>query len=405
MTKKIVVVGAGQAGFSVCENLRKLGFSGELTLIGQESAPPYQRPPLSKGYLLGDMALERMYLRPLSFYKDQAIDLVLSNAVTEIDVAGQKVRLADGAAKAYDSLVLATGSSPIQLPAAIGGASQGVFYVRNLADVDELSRAVKPDANALIVGGGYIGLEAAAVAAKLKMKVTLVEAGERILGRVASAETAAYFRDLHQGHGVQILEGVKLEALHTENRHVVGASLSDGRKLPVDLAIVGIGIRPNVALAESAGLTLDNGILVDEQCRTSDKNIFAAGDCACFPLGDKLARLESVGHAIDQAATVARVLCGQEASYIAKPWFWSDQFDTKLQIVGLSSRYDQIVKRTSATGALSIWYYKGPKLLAVDAMNDPRAYMVAKRLIESGKSPQPSDVSNLELDLKQLLRS
>ena len=402
--QKIVVVGAGQAGASLVAKLRSLGFEGEVILIGAEPVLPYQRPPLSKAYLLGDMALERLYLRPESFYADNNITLRLGAAVTGIDRAAKSVQLAEGAID-YDALVLTTGSAPRHLPAAIGGALEGVHVVRGLADVDAMGPEFGDGKSVLIVGGGYIGLEAAAVAAKKGLKVTLVEMADRILQRVAAPETSDYFRALHQSHGVEILESVGLSRLTGDTR-VSGAELSDGTTLEVDFVIVGVGITPGTDLAEAAGLEIDNGIKTDALGRTSDPAIWAAGDCASFPYRDGRLRLESVPNAIDQAECVAENLLGAEKTYVPQPWFWSDQYDVKLQIAGLNTGYDRIITRAGdKDGAMSFWYYQGDTLLAVDAANDPRAYMVGKRLIDGGKSPAPDLLADPATDLKSLLRA
>ncbi|MFT7593234.1 MAG: 3-phenylpropionate/trans-cinnamate dioxygenase ferredoxin reductase subunit [Paracoccaceae bacterium] len=399
----IVVIGAGQAGSSLVAKLRKDGFDGDITLIGAEPVLPYQRPPLSKAYLLGDMALERLFLRPAKFYDDQNITVRLGQPVTAIDPAAKTLTLG-GEVIAYDQLALTTGSDPRRLPAAIGGDLDGVFVVRGLADVDAMAPAVVPGAKALIVGGGYIGLEAAAVASKKGVGVVLVEMADRILQRVAAPETSDYFRALHSGHGVDIREGVGLDRLLGSNGKVTGAVLSDGTELAVDFVIAGVGIMPATGLAELAGLVLNNGIEVDAQGRTSDPAIWAAGDCACFPYKDGRIRLESVPNAIDQAECVAGNMLGGDLAYVAKPWFWSDQYDVKLQIAGLNTGYDRIVSRQGNGQTASFWYYRGDILLAVDAMNDPRAYMIGKRLIEAGKSPDPMVIADPDSDLKALLR-
>ena len=400
----VVVIGAGQAGASLVAKLRKDGFDGDITLIGAEPVPPYQRPPLSKGYLLGDMALERMFLRPESFYAEQNIALKLAQPVTAINAAGRTVTVGDKMV-AYDDLVLTTGSDPRRLPAAIGGDLNGVFVVRTLADVDAMASDVAEGKKVLIVGGGYIGLEAAAVCAKSGVQVTLVEMADRILQRVAAPETSDYFRALHTGHGVDIREGVGLERLTGAEGRVTGAVLADGTELEVDFVIVGVGISPASALAETAGVEIENGIRVDAQGRTSDPHIWAAGDCASFPYKGNRIRLESVQNAIDQAEVVATNLMGAGRDYEPQPWFWSDQYDVKLQIAGLNTGYDHIVTRKGDGQSISFWYYQGDTLLAVDAMNDPRAYMIGKRLIEAGKSPDPGLVSNPEADLKALLKA
>ena len=398
----IVVVGAGQAGAACVARLRADGFDGQITMIGEEPTPPYQRPPLSKKYLLGQMELERLYLRPESYYPENAIDLHLNMEIEQIDRDAKCVISGDKRIP-YDHLVLTTGSVPRHLPAAIGGDLGGVFVVRGLADVDAMAPAVAQDARVLIVGGGYIGLEAAAVCAAKGMKVTLIEMAERILQRVASPETSDYFRALHQSHGVDIREGIGLERLTGEG-HVSGAVLSDGSEVALDMVIVGIGIAPATALAQSAGLEIDNGIKVNEFGQTSDPAIWSAGDCASFPYKGGRLRLESVQNAIDQSENLARNIMGAKQPYLPHPWFWSDQYDVKLQIAGLNTGYDRIVTRGGGD-AVSYWYFKGDDLLAVDAMNDPRAYMVGKRLIEAGKSPAQDAIADPETDLKALLRA
>ncbi|WP_319825003.1 NAD(P)/FAD-dependent oxidoreductase [Thalassovita sp.] len=400
--KNVVVVGAGQAGASLVARLRAKGFEGAITLIGAEPVPPYQRPPLSKKYLLGEMDLERLFLRPLTFYDEQGITLRLNTRVDALDRAAKEVVI--GAERIpYDALVLTTGSAPRRLPAAIGGELQGVHTVRDLADVDAMAPAFRDGAHVLIVGGGYIGLEAAAVAASKGLKVTLVEMADRILQRVASPETSDYFRDLHRSYGVDIREGVGLDRL-TGDSCVSGARLTDGSELSVDFVIVGVGITPATDLADAAGLALDNGIKTDELGRTSDPAIWAAGDCASFPHRGGRIRLESVPNAIDQAECVADNLLGAGKPYVPQPWFWSDQYDVKLQIAGLNTGYDRVITRTGdKPGAVSFWYFAGDRLLAVDAANDARAYMIGKRLIDGGKSPDPALIAAPATDLKSLL--
>ncbi|MBF9044518.1 FAD-dependent oxidoreductase [Rhodobacterales bacterium HKCCE4037] len=400
---RIIVIGAGQGGAACVAKLRAEGFEGNITLIGEETAPPYQRPPLSKAYLLGEMALERLYLRPLDWYAEHTVDLRLGQPVEAVDATARTVTVA-GETMPYDALVLATGSTPRKLPPEIGGGLRGVHVVRTLADVDAMEPEVRANGRALIVGGGYIGLEAAAVASKRGMDVTLIEAAPRILGRVAAPETSDYFRALHESHGVSIREGVGLECLNAADGHVVGAMFNNGEEHPYDIVIAGIGIEPNVALAADAGVLLDNGIATDAQGRTSDAAIWAAGDCASLPYRGQRIRLESVQNAIDQAELVAKNILGADETYDPKVWFWSDQYDVKLQIAGLNLGYDRVVVRDGGA-ARSHWYYQGDTLLAVDAMNDPRAYMIGKRLIEAGKSPAPEVVGDPEADLKPLLKA
>ncbi len=399
----VVIVGAGQAGAACAAKLRALGFDGAITMIGAEPSPPYQRPPLSKGYLMGEMEEERLWLRSADFYADQGITLRLGRRANALDTAARVVTVG-GEAIGYDDLVLTTGSVPRRLPAAVGGDLDGVYTVRTLADVDAMRAEFVAGRRLVIVGGGYIGLEAAAVAAKLGLDVTVLEMAPRILQRVAAPETSDYFRALHGAHGVKILESTGLERLLGEGR-VSGVRLSDGRELEADFVIAGVGIVPGTALAEAAGIALDNGIATDAMGRTSAPHVWAAGDCASFPWKGGRLRLESVGNAIDQAEVVAENILGGSVAYDAKPWFWSDQYDCKLQIAGLNTGYDRIVTRAGADGAVSFWYYRGDALLAVDAMNDSRAYMVGKRLIEMGKSPDATVVADPATELKALLKA
>jgi 3-phenylpropionate/trans-cinnamate dioxygenase ferredoxin reductase component len=399
----VVVIGAGQAGAACVAKLRALGFDGDVTLIGAEPQPPYQRPPLSKAYLMGEMEEERLWLRSAEFYAEQKITLRLGTPVSAIDTAAQTVTLGEETI-AYTDLVLTTGSTPRRLPAAIGGDLAGVYAVRTLADVDAMRAEFQPGRRLVIVGGGYIGLEAAAVAAKLGLGVTVLEMAPRILQRVASPETSAYFRALHDAHGVDILESTGLDRILGEGR-VTGVRLPDGRELPADFVIAGVGILPGTALAEAAGITLDNGIATDAYGQTSAPHVWSAGDCASFPWQGGRIRLESVGNAIDQAEAVAANIMGANMPYTAQPWFWSDQYDCKLQIAGLNTGYDRIVTRGPDGTAVSFWYFKADQLLAVDAMNDSRAYMVGKRLIEQRKAVTAEAIADPATDLKALLKA
>lgn len=398
----IVVIGAGQAGASLVGKLRSEGFEGEITLLGAETGPPYQRPALSKAYLQGIMERERLFLRPREWYEGNDINLRTGTRAISVDAASRTVTLEGGEVLTYDHLAFTTGSHPRTLPAAIGGALDGVYTVRDLADADALKPEFVAGRRLLVIGGGYIGLEAAAVAAKMGLQVILVEMAERILQRVAAPETSDFFRSLHSEHNVDVREGVGLDRLVGEGR-VTGAVLSDGNEIEVDFAIVGVGIYPATVLAESAGIVCDNGIVTDAFGRTSDPHIWAAGDCATLDWHGAQIRLESVGNAIDQAEIVAQNMLGAEKKYEPKPWFWSDQYDTKLQIAGLNLGYTHIVTR-EVGDARSHWYYRDETLIAVDAMNDPRSYMIGKRLIEAGKSPAPDVIADPETDMKALLK-
>ena len=395
----IAIIGAGQAGASAAEALRSAGFEGRVTLWGAEVEPPYQRPPLSKAYLMGEMARERLWLRPPAFWEEKGVELRLGTPVEALDPADRLLRHAGGV-EFWDAAILATGSAPNRLPERVTEGRDGVHVIRTLSDIDALAPEMVAGRRMLVVGGGYIGLEAAAVARKIGLEVVLVEMGLRLLGRVASAETADWFRALHRGHGVDIREGVGLERLTGAGR-VTGAVLSDGSRLDVDLVLAGIGAHPVTDLAEAAGIACDGGVVVDALGRTGVEGVWAAGDCAAFPHGGTRVRLESVPHAIEHGEAVARNVLGAGAPYVAKPWFWSDQYDVKLQIAGLNAGFDRIVARDEV--GRSHWYYAGGRLIAVDAMNDPRAYMVGKRLIEAGRSPDPARVADAAVPAKALM--
>ena len=402
---KIVIVGAGQAAASMAARLRTQGHEGEIVVIGAEPVAPYQRPPLSKAYLLGRMDLDRLTLRAPDWWDDQGITLRLGETAQTVDPA-RRVVVTDRGKIAYDALALTTGASARRLPAAMGGNLPGVHVIRTLADVDALAPVMQRGRRLIVIGGGYIGLEAAAVARKLDLSVTVIEAASRILGRVAAPETADMIRALHQAHGVDILEGTGISHITGTDR-ATGVALIEGRDLPADLPadliVTGIGVLPETALAQTAGLVLDNGIATDALGRTSDPAIWAAGDCASFPWDGGRLRLESVGNAIDMAEAVADNILGANQPYHPKPWFWSDQFDAKLQIAGLGTGHDRIVTRAGdGQHGGSVWYFWQGRLIAVDALNDARAYMIGRRLIEAGRSPDPDRIA-ATTDLKSLL--
>ena len=398
-----IVIGAGQAGAEVVSKLRDQGHEDRLVLIGQENYLPYQRPPLSKKYMAGEMTLERLFLRPKEFYTEKNVELHIGKSALRIDPDQKIVEFNDGNLD-YDHLVLATGSRPRDLPPYIGGKVKNLFTMRDLNDANSIGAFMKSGMRLLIVGGGYIGLEAAATARKFGVDVTLVEIEERILKRVAAKETSDYIRSLHISNGVNIKEAVGLDKLEIADDKVLSASLTDGSDINVDFVIVGIGITPNTELAEGANLKINNGIFINDKCQTSVSNIYAAGDCTSFEYKDTLVRLESVGNAIDQATIVAQNIMKQNTNYIPKPWFWSDQYDLKLQIAGLNTGYDDVVVRKGKNKQVSHWYFKGQSLLAVDALNDPRCYMIGKRLIEENKSPPKNQLRDENFNLKVLLK-
>ena len=400
-----VIIGGGQAGIALAAKLRSEKFEGDITVVGAEPTAPYQRPPLSKAYLLGEMPLERLLLRGDDWYKENNVTLLLDRTVTDIDSSTRSITAGDKTIP-YDELALCTGSTPRRLPSAIGGELNGVYTVRDLSDADAMAPEFVSGRKLLVVGGGYIGLEAAAVAAKKGVDVTLIEMAPRILQRVACQQTSDYFRDLHNSHGVKILENTGLARLIGDD-HVTGAELTNGQIIDVDFVIVGVGITPEDKLAKMAGATCSNGIDTDSFGRTTVSHIWAAGDCANSTMNGERLRLESVGNAIDQAEIVARNMLGGQIEYQPKPWFWSDQYDTKLQIAGLNTGYDAVHVKSNpdVPGFRVHWYFSGDQLIAVDAMNAPRDYMVGKRLIEAKKSPLPEQLTDPDGDLKSLLRA
>ena len=398
---RIVIVGAGQAGSQLAATLRAEGHGGPILLLGAEPEAPYQRPPLSKAYLLGELARERLHLRPERWYAEHGIELRTDAPATAISTEERTVTVG-GEAVSWDALALTTGAEPIRLPESCTAGLGGVHVLRSTADADALGPEIREGRRLLVVGGGYIGLEVAAVAVRRGMRVTLVELRTRILGRVAAEETSEWFRALHRERGVEVLEGIGLDRLLGEGR-ASAARLTDGREIPVDAVIAGVGARPATALAEAAGIACADGVVVDELGRASAEGVWAAGDCASLPLEGRRVRLESVQNAIDGAEAVARNMLGAAAPYRPQPWFWSDQYDVKLQIAGLSAGHDGVAVRAAGAGR-SHWYYDGARLIAVDAMNAPRDYMVGKRLIEAGRSPEPAAVEAAG-DPKALLKA
>ncbi len=400
----VVLVGGGHAAAAFVNSVRRAGYEGALTLISDEPVLPYHRPPLSKKYLADALPVEQILIRAAAWYEEQKVTLRLATRVARIDREARRVELADGSTQDYAQLVLMTGARPRRLPAEIGGDLQGVLLMRCLADADAMAPHLAAGRRLLVVGGGYIGLEAAAVAAAKGLQVTLIEAAPRILQRVAAPATADHFRALHRSQGVDIREGVTLHRLLADGGRVSGAELQDGQRIDADVVLVGIGVHPNVELAEAAGLAVDNGIVVDEFCRTADAHILAAGDCCSFPFRGRRIRLESVQNANDQAAVAAHVVAGKATPYAALPWFWSDQYDTKLQIAGLNQGYDDAIPRPGKSErSLSVWYYQGDTLLAVDAINDAAAFVTAKKLLERGASVPKAAVRDPAAEFKTWL--
>jgi len=382
MPEHLVVVGAGQAAAQAIHILRQQSYAGSITLIGEEPYAPYQRPPLSKKYFAGEIPRERLHLRPPSFYVEKGITLELGRRVEELDRSARSLRLDDGRTLRYDRLLLATGSRVRKL-AAPGAELAGVHHVRTIADIDSINAGLKPGARVVVIGGGYIGLEMAAVATQRGYRVTVLEAAERVLGRVVCKQVSAFYTELHRAAGVEIHCDASVRALLGQAR-VESVEVADGRRFACDVVIVGIGIVPNVELAAAAGLECDNGIRVDEFARTADADVLAAGDCTSHPLPlySRFVRLESVPNAVHQGKVAAASLLGSPSAYAEIPWFWSDQYDVKLQIVGLSHGYDDVVVRGDpAKRSFSVYYLAGRRLIAVDAIGSAHEFAHAKRLV------------------------
>lgn len=400
----IVIIGAGQAAASVIGAFRKYNDASSITLIGDEGCLPYQRPPLSKQYLMGEYEAAQLQLHPESWYQSRGITLRLGDRATKIDRANQTIILTSGDQVHYDKLVLATGATPRMLPPSLMDSNISddlIFTIRNQQDITRLSPKMKSGAHLCVIGGGYIGLEAAAVARKLGLRVTLCEGAPRILGRVACTQTADYFHALHRQHQVEIHTECQITKLTQTDQASIHVIRQDHPLIEADIVIIGIGVTANKQLALDAGIDCDEGIRVDAFGRTTDSNIFAAGDCTSFSFNGENIRLESVGNAVAQGEIVGLNLAGQETQYAPHPWFWSTQYDCNLQIAGLNRHYDAVLIRNSPDlKGKSHWYYANDRLVAVDAMNDPASYMIAKKMLELGKSIPRSLVADETSDLK-----
>jgi len=401
MVERIVIIGAGQAGAQAIATLRAEGFEGSLTLIGDEAYPPYQRPPLSKAYLAGDFARERLFLKPDAFYAETACELRLSLAATAVDRPSKTVGLSNGTKLSYDRLLLTTGARVRQLPVP-GAALAGVYYLRGIADVDALRQHFQPGTRLAVVGGGYIGLEVAAVAVKHGLKVTVIEAADRVMVRAASPQISAFYEKIHRANGVEFVLGAMAERFEGSER-AQGVSTNRGG-VEADVILAGIGIVPNCELAEAAGLACDNGISVDEYGVTSDPDIFAAGDCTSHPgfAGGRV-RLESVQNAIDQAKHAALAMVGKPLAYREVPWFWSDQYDLKLQIAGLARPGDRTVLRGNPeTRKFSVFHLRDGVVAAVEAVNAAPDYIVGRRLIAARAMVAPERLQDISVPAKSL---
>ncbi len=403
----VIIVGAGHGGAMASIALRQAGFEGSIAVIGREPEIPYDRPPLSKEYLAKDKTFDRLYIRPAQFWEDKAVSMILNTEVTAIDPAAQTVSLSDGRTMGYDDLIWSGGGDPRKLPVP-GGDLGGVYGVRTRADVDSMMAALDGGVEKVVViGGGYIGLEAAAVLTKLGKSVVLLEALPRVLARVAGEELSAFYEAEHRAHGVDLRTNVGVTALEGEGRQVTGVRLADDSILPAQMVIVGIGIIPSVQPLIAAGAKGSNGVDVDALCRTSLPHIYAIGDCAAHSNGfaeGAVIRLESVQNANDQAKVAAQAICGNEAPYKATPWVWSNQYDLKLQTVGLSIGHDQTVLRGDpATRSFSVIYLKAGKVIALDCVNAIKDYTQGRKLVELGLEASVESLANTDVALKELV--
>jgi 3-phenylpropionate/trans-cinnamate dioxygenase ferredoxin reductase component len=404
---RIVIVGAGQAAAAAIDTLRRKGFKGTIVLVGEEEVFPYQRPPLSKKYLAGVLAAERLLIRPAQFYAEHGIETHLSRRVTHIERSAQRVRLDDGTTHAYDELLLATGSRPRPL-AAPGSELAGVYFLRTLRDVESIRSALAPGRRLVVVGGGYIGLEVAATCRELGLEVSVLEMADRTMNRVTCAEVSAFVESEHARHGVRICCNTRVRALVADSAtgRVRAVLCEDGAEHPADLVIIGVGVAPVDDLARAAGLDCANGITVDEFCRTSDPRILAAGDCCLHPSAHygRLVRLESVDNAFEQGASAALSMLGNPIPHDKVPWFWSDQYDLKLIIVGLNHGYDRLVLRgTPSARSFSACYLASGELIAVDTVNAAKDQMAARKLIAARARPSLEKLADPNVPLRDCL--
>ncbi len=403
MSERIIIIGAGHAAGQAVAAFKQRKFAGKIVLVGEEPYLPYQRPPLSKKFLAGDMPPERLYFKPPGFYEDPNIDVRLKTRVTEINPDRHRVSTSAGDIIVYDKLILATGSSARRLP--VDGVDlAGVHYLRSIDDVNRIRAEIDRAQRVVIVGAGYIGLEVAAVIRQLGLDVTVLEMADHVMSRVVSPQVSAFYETEHIAHGVKLMLSTGLAAFRGNDR-VGCVETTDGQTVAADLVIIGVGIVPNTELASAAGLNVDDGIVVDDRCRTSDPDIYAIGDCTSHPnrIYDRRVRLESVHNALEQAKTAAANITGDDVRYTQVPWFWSDQYDLKLQIAGLSSGYDQVLLRGDPSHrSFACLYLKDGRLLAVDGINSPHDFMQSKALIANRATPDPRRLVDTGVALKDL---
>ena len=402
--ENLLIIGAGQSAIQCISTLKKEGYSGSITLVGQEEHLPYQRPPLSKGFLEDSIGKERLYFKKLEFFTENKVQLYLGLAAKKLDIENQKVYLSDNSELKFDKLVLATGSRVryLNFP---GSELKSIFYLRNLDDAEAIKKDLETSDNLVIIGAGYIGLEAAAIAAKKNKTVTVIEMADRVMNRTVDPQISEYYLNLHQSYGVKFHFNTSLETINksSDSLEVV---CSDGTEVKADSVLIGAGVIPNIELAEDSGIYCNNGIIVDEFGQTNFKNIYACGDCTNHPnkILNKNLRLESVHNAMEQAKTVASSVLNNPMEYSQVPWFWSDQYDHKLQIVGLSGDHDLVTMRGNTNDAkFMLFYTKDEELIAVDAINNPKEFLISRKLVANKVKIKPKVISDLNTNLNDLI--
>ena len=402
--ENLLIIGAGQSAIQCISTLKKEGYSGSITLVGEEEHLPYQRPPLSKGFLEDSISKERLYFKKLEFFTENKVQLYLGLSAEKLEIDNQKVYLSDNSELEFDKLVFATGSRVRYLDFP-GSELKSIFYLRDLDDAEAIKKDLETSENLVIIGAGYIGLEAAAIAAKKNKIVTIIEMADRVMNRTVDPQISEYYLNLHKSYGVKFHFNTSLETINkvSDSLEVV---CSDGTKVKADSVLIGAGVVPNTELAEEAGIYCDNGIIVDEFGQTNFKNIYACGDCTNHPnkILNKNLRLESVHNAMEQAKTVASSVMNNPMEYNQVPWFWSDQYDHKLQIVGLSGDHDLVTMRGNTNDAkFMLFYTKDEELIAVDAINNPKEFLISRKLVANKVKIKPNVISDLNTNLNDLI--
>mgnify|MGYP001376219119 FL=1 len=402
--ENLLIIGAGQSAIQCISTLKKEGYSGSITLVGEEEHLPYQRPPLSKGFLEDSVNKERLYFKKLEFFTENKVQLYLGLSAEKLEIDNQKVYLSDNSELEFDKLVFATGSRVRYLDFP-GSELKSIFYLRDLDDAEAIKKDLETSENLVIIGAGYIGLEAAAIAAKKNKKVTIIEMADRVMNRTVDPQISEYYLNLHKSYGVKFHFNTSLETIN-EVSNSLEVVCSDGTEVKADSVLIGAGVVPNIELAEEAGINCDNGIIVNEFGQTNFKNIYACGDCTNHPnkILNKNLRLESVHNAMEQAKTVASSVMNNPMEYNQVPWFWSDQYDHKLQIVGLSGDHDMVTMRGNTNDAkFMLFYTKDEELIAVDAINNPKEFLISRKLVANKVKIKPKVISDLNTNLNDLI--